>query len=163
MSKTQDTNFQMSNMTREEMMQALIANENVVKALQAEVSEQGFMTREWEVASTEITVTNPKTGKPVQVSFPLEFSIQEFAALDARFALVNRNPIVIEKHPKGYKPFLSLLFPFEGGSLEWPLSFDRETRAKYEEDDELDIKTVHIFKEISGSKWHWCAKGEIAE
>ena len=85
-------------------------------------------------------------------------TLSEYAELiDPAFKHVTGNPVVISKERKDGGIFLKMSIPLDGGEAEFDLSYEND----FEEDDEIDLKTVKFCVEKAMGKSHGYITGEV--
>jgi len=87
----------------------------------------------------------------------MTLTLSEYAELiDPALAHVTGNPTVIAKERKDGGIFLKMSIPLEDGEGEFDLSYEND----FEEDDEIDLKTVKFCVEKAMGKSHGYITGE---
>lgn len=88
----------------------------------------------------------------------MTLTLNEYAELiDPAFAHVTGNPTVIAKERKDGGIFFKMSIPLDNGEGEFDLSYEND----FEEDDEIDLKTVKFCVEKAMGKSHGYITGEV--
>ena len=90
------------------------------------------------------------------------FTLEEAAEyLDPALKFAEKAYIIVKEKKNG-DLFLKMEIALKGGNaLEYELSYDKDSIAGFEEDDQIDLSTVKFCVEKSLDKEHFFATGEI--
>lgn len=88
----------------------------------------------------------------------MTLTLSEYAELiDPALSHVTGNPTVIAKERKDGGIFLKMSIPLDNGEGEFDLSYEND----FEEDDEIDLKTVKFCVEKAMGKSHGYITGDV--